>query len=40
MTISAFLATLRRATRQDKPRISISMTVFRDNGDVPVRIMV
>ena len=38
MTVSTILALLRRAKRKGMRPASVSMTVFRDDGSVPVRI--
>lgn len=38
MTVAAFLAHLQRAVRMGKPRMNVTLMVFRDDGTVPVRI--
>lgn len=39
MTISTLLANLRIAKRKDSPKVKVTLTVFRDDGYVPVRLM-
>lgn len=39
MTVSAFLAHLRRIKRQSQPPVIINITVFAPDDHVPVRIM-
>lgn len=39
MTVSTFLAILRRIKRKDQPRVNISLFVFGEYDRVPVRII-